>query len=189
MIDKDVQNDQSSVKSTNITAGEINKSYARYLLNSEKSSPAASQKQNHLEFQSPPTPKTASTTVPKKVKSASPRGSRVMDGDVKSMVNVQSDRFRRHSIAGSSVRDDESLASSHAVPSYMVATKSARAKSRLQSPLGAENNGFPEKGSFESVKKRLSFPSSPARPRRHSGPPKVETFTVTKNNEISGIGS
>jgi hypothetical protein len=96
------------------------------------------------------------------------------DDDSKSMVSLQSEQFRRHTIAGSSVRDDESLASSPSVPSYMVPTKSARAKSRGQSPLGAEKNGTPEKGSFGMpekgsfgtpekgsfgpAKKRLSFP-------------------------------
>lgn len=186
MMDNDAQNDKSSVRSSSITAGEINKSYSRYLLNSDKGSPTASQKQNHSEFQSPSTPKPASSMVPKKIKSASPRGSRVIDDDAKSMVSVQSGRFRRHSIAGSSIRDDESLASSQALPSYMVPTESARAKSRLQAQCEAENNGFPEKASFESAKKRLSFPASPARPRRHSGPPKVETVLFTANNDANG---
>ena len=100
-----------------------------------------------------------------------------MDEDSKSLVSVHSDRFRRHSIAGSSVRDDESLASSPAVPSYLVPTQSAKAKSRTQSPLASEN-AKAEKGSFGSAKKRLSFPASPARPRRHSGPPKVESSSL-----------
>ncbi|PON69240.1 IQ motif, EF-hand binding site [Parasponia andersonii] len=199
MADKDSINDTSSVKSRSISGGEINKSYARYLLNSEKaSSPTASQKPTNSGFQSPSTPtKPITSTQSKKVKSASPRVSRVPDDDNRSMVSVQSDRFRRHSIAGSTVRDDESLASSPALPSYMVPTESARAKSRLQSPFGAEKNGMLEKGSSETAKKRLSFPSSPAKPRRHSGPPKVDTSSVTsitennvtEDNEISnGIG-
>ncbi|KAJ0557569.1 putative IQ motif, EF-hand binding protein [Helianthus annuus] len=98
------------------------------------------------------------------------------DEDTKSVFSVQSEKNRRHSIAGSSVRDDESLASSPSVPSYMAPTKSAKAKLRGQSPLGpVEINDVttPEKGSGLNAKKRLSFPASPARPRRHSGPPKV----------------
>ena len=95
------------------------------------------------------------------------------DDDARSFLSVRSNMNRRHSIAGSSVRDDESLASSPAVPGYMAATKSAKAKSRVQSPLGLESE-MPEKEPAGSVKKRLSFPASPARPRRHSGPPKVE---------------
>ncbi|XP_027350716.1 protein IQ-DOMAIN 1-like [Abrus precatorius] len=174
LMDKE-PNDHSSVKSSsrNITVGEISKSFARFQLNSEKHSPTASQNPGSPSFQSTPS-KPASAVVAKKLKKASPRGSWVMDDDSKSMVSVQSDRFRRHSIAGSSVRDDESLASSPSVPSYMVPTQSAKAKSRTQSPLATEN-GKTEKGSFGTAKKRLSFPASPVKPRRHSGPPKVET--------------
>ena len=50
-----------------------------------------------------------------------------MEDDFKSMVSVQS---RRHSIAGSVVRDDESLASSTAVPSYMVPTQPTKVWAR-----------------------------------------------------------
>jgi len=192
MTDKELNNDHSSVKSASqsIVGGEISKSYARYQLNSDNHSPTASQKTGHHTFQSPSTPKPAGWGP---------------DDDSKSMVSLQSERFRRHSIAGSSVRDDESLASSPAVPSYMVATKSARAKTRLQSPLGSEKNGTPEKGSFGTpekgsfgtpekgsfgpAKKRLSFPTSPARPRRHSGPPKVDVSRNAENNTSNGVGS
>ncbi|KAM1648193.1 hypothetical protein ACFX1Q_010240 [Malus domestica] len=183
MTDKDMQDDHASVKSASrgMSAGEINKSYARYLLNSDKQSPTASEKPSHPGFRSPSTPSRPASKVARKLKpAASPRGSRVLDDDTKSMVSVQSTQFRRHSIAGSSVRDDESLDSSPAVPSYMVPTKSARAKSRLQSP--AEKNGITEKDSPpESAKKRLSFPASPARPRRHSGPPRVDSSIITEN--------
>jgi hypothetical protein len=199
MTDKELNNDHSSVKSASqsIVGGEISKSYARYQLNSDNHSPTASQKTGHHTFQSPSTPKPASSKGAKKVKPPSPRGGWGPDDDSKSMVSLQSERFRRHSIAGSSVRDDESLASSPAVPSYMVATKSARAKTRLQSPLGSEKNGTPEKGSFGTpekgsfgpAKKRLSFPTSPARPRRHSGPPKVDVSRNAENNTSNGVGS
>ncbi|EOA20608.1 hypothetical protein CARUB_v10000916mg [Capsella rubella] len=102
------------------------------------------------------------------------------DDDAKSTISVLSERNRRHSIAGSSVRDDESLAGSPALPSYMVPTKSARARLKPQSPLGGttqENDGFTDKG---SAKKRLSYPTSPAlpKPRRFSAPPKVESVAV-----------
>lgn len=183
MMEKEV-NDNSSVKSASpgIVGGEISKSYARYQLNSDKHSPTASQKSGHPSFRSPSTPsRPASSIIAKKVKSASPRGS-YLDDDSKSIASLQSDQFRRHSIAGSSVRDDESLASSPAVPSYMVPTKSARAKSRLQSPLGT-----PEKGISGPAKKRLSFPPSPARPRRHSGPPKVDSSLIAENGVSNGI--
>lgn len=117
------------------------------------------------------------------------------DEDSRSTYSVQSERFnRRHSIAGSSVRDDESLASSPSVPSsaqrYLTPKKSTKARSRLASPSssGLEKNATPtpEKGSspsVSSVKKRLSFPASPvspARPRRHSGPPKGSAVHLEK---------
>ncbi|MCH94669.1 IQ domain-containing protein, partial [Trifolium medium] len=165
--------------------------FARFQLNSEIHSPAASQNPGSPSVQSNSTPtKPASAGVARKLKKASPKGSWVMEDDSKSMASVQSDRFRRHSIAGSSVRDDESLASSPSVPSYMVPTQSAKARSRTQSqsPL-AKENGKQEKGSFGTAKKRLSFPASPARPRRHSGPPKVETATNAEFTVDNGVAS
>ncbi|PQM42131.1 protein IQ-DOMAIN 1 [Prunus yedoensis var. nudiflora] len=122
------------------------------------------------------------------------------DEDSRSTFSVQSERFnRRHSIAGSSVRDDESLASSPSVPSNMTPTKSTKARSRLASPssnqFDNDKNGTPsEKGSVSSVKKRLSYPASPAGPRRHSGPPRVDTSSVKgtavlEKNVSNGGGS
>lgn len=179
MTEKELNNGHSSVTSAtrSMSGGEISKSYARYQLNSDKFSPIESEKARQT--MSPRSPSTsskpASSTVARKLKSASPRSSfGAPDDDSRSMVSMQSDRYRRHSIAGSSVRDDESLGSSSTVPSYMVPTESARAKSRLQSPLGAEKNGTTEKGTLVAVKKRLSYPPSPARPARQSGPRKVE---------------
>ncbi|KAE9621836.1 hypothetical protein Lal_00032874 [Lupinus albus] len=183
LMDKDL-NDRSSVRSSsrNDTGAEISKSFAHFQLNSEKHSPTATQRPAFPNFQSNPTPsKPPSPLTAKNMKKASLKGSWVMDDDSKSMVSVQSDRFRRHSIASSSVRDDESLASSLSVPSYMVPTQSAKAKSRTQSPLATEN-GEAEKGSFGTAKKRLSYPASPARPRRHSGPSKVNAeFTAASS--------
>lgn len=133
-------------------------------------SPTAHKQNRPPSRQSPSTPRSKAG----RIRPASPRVSNV-DDDSRSMASAQSERCRRHSIAGSSVRDDESLASSPSVPSYMAATESARARSRLPSPLGFEKIGTPEKGSVSSTKKRLSFSASPGGvPRRHSGPPKVE---------------
>jgi hypothetical protein len=182
MTEKELNNDHSSLKSASrsITGGDISKSYARYQLNSDKLTPRESErptKTANLQFQSTPN-KPAASTVARKLKSASPRsGIGGLDDESKSVVSVQSDHSRRHSIAGSFVRDDESLGSSPPLPSYMVPTESARAKSRLQNPLGAEMNGAPEKekGSLGSAKKRLSYPPSPAKARRYSGPPKLES--------------
>lgn len=187
MTEKELNNDHSSVKSANrsITGGEINRAFARHQLNSDKPSPTASQKVNHparRQFPStPPSKAASSSSAAGNLKFASPRGSIWgPDDDSKSMLSVQSELNRRHSIAGSSVRDDESLASSPSVPSYMVPTESARARLRPPSPLGVEKNGTPEKGSAGPAKKRLSYPASPARPRRHSGPPKVDSSAIAE---------
>ncbi|KAJ7972434.1 protein IQ-DOMAIN 1-like [Quillaja saponaria] len=160
-MEKELNNDQLSVKSVSrsITGAEISKSYARYQLNSDKHSPTASEKPSSPSFQSHPTPsKPASKTAAKKLKSPSQKSNWGLDDDSKSMVSAQSDRFRRHSIAGSSVRDDESLASSPSVPSYMIPTQSAKAKSRMQSPLATEN-GTTEKESSGTAKKTSFFSS------------------------------
>uniref|UniRef100_A0A5B7AWX8 DUF4005 domain-containing protein n=1 Tax=Davidia involucrata TaxID=16924 RepID=A0A5B7AWX8_DAVIN len=195
MTEKELNNDHSSVKSASlsIAGGEITKAYyARHQLNSDKPSPTASQKPSHpSSHRSPSTPlsKVASSTVARNLKQASPRVTALgPDDDAKSMFSLHSERNRRHSIAGSSVRDDESLASSPSVPSYMVSTESAKAKSRMQSPFRVEN-GTPEKGSAGSAKKRLSFPASPARPRRHSGPPKVDISSIAEPNVRNGDSS
>ncbi|CAL9197672.1 unnamed protein product [Musa hybrid cultivar] len=125
--------------------------------------------------------------------SLSPRGGRrLVDEDARSMVSFQSERPRRHSIAGSSARDDESLVSSQSIPSYMASTESARARSRFHSPQ-SDMADTPGKRSICSVKKRLSFPmaddnsiSSPAaRIRRYSEPPKADISPV--NNEEQSV--
>lgn len=135
-----------------------------------RSSPTTHKQSRPPSRQSPSTPRSKTG----RIRPASPRVSNV-DDDSRSMMSAQSERCRRHSVTGSSIRDDESLASSPSVPSYMAATESARAKSRLPSPLGVEKIGTPEKGTVSSTKKRLSFSASPGGvPRRHSGPPKVE---------------
>ncbi|XP_047334991.1 protein IQ-DOMAIN 3-like [Impatiens glandulifera] len=135
----------------------------------------------------------------RKLKSTNPRGKGlnlivIENDDTRSVFSVQSERNRRrHSISGSSIRDDESLASSPSFPSYMASTQSAKAKSRLQSPLGLENNVMlTEKAAtakaVASVKKRLSFPaSSPVKPRRLSGPPRIETRFDKENSDINGV--
>ncbi|TYI65655.1 hypothetical protein E1A91_D09G171000v1 [Gossypium mustelinum] len=164
------QNDQSSIRSARSNfGGEISKAYARYQLNLDKQSPKAGQKPNQTSsLLSVSTPKTSASIPARKLKSASPRSSVVgPDDDGRSMVSIQSERNRRHSIAGSSVHDNEGLGSSPLLPSYMVPTESTRAKTQLQSPLGLESNGTPRKGPIASAKKRLSYPPSPARPRQH----------------------
>lgn len=165
--DKEVNGDHVSMKS----------STSRSL-----QSPTAKKQSRPPSRQSPSTPK--SKVASGKFRPPSPRGTNGTDDDSKSARSVQSDRCRRHSIAGSSVRDDESLASSTTVTNgYMAMTESARAKSRMASPLGGERVGTPEKASGGSAKKRLSFSGSPARPRRHSGPPKID---ISPMKDVTG---
>lgn len=184
--------DRGSVKSVISHAtsiGDITKAYARRDLNldikpiprtptSQKTSRASSR-------QSPATPTKAQSSLSagRKLKSASPRGfGWGGDDDSRSGLSVKSERYRRHSIAGSSVRDDESFTSSPAVPSYMASTEAARARSRLSSPMGTEMSAAtPDIGPASAgAKKRLSFPASPATAtvRRHSGPPKIDANPI-----------
>lgn len=176
--DKDLNSDRGSIKSTAsraVSVGDISRAYSRRDHNCDKLSPGTKKSNRPSSHQSPSTPTSKAGLRP-----PSPKGSGCgAHSDSRSVQSVQSDRYyRRHSIAGSSVRDDESLTSSPSLPSYMVPTESAKAKSRVPSPLGFEKNGTSEKGSVGSAKKRLSFPVSPAGPRRHSGPPKVDSSSI-----------
>lgn len=116
----------------------------------------------------------------------SPRGStNGRDDDSRSINSIQSERCRRHSIAGSSVRDDnESLASCPAGSGrrYMASTVSTRAKSRPPSPLGRTTPDKASSPAGSAVKKRLSFSMSPDRRRRHSGPPKIDISPLEDSN-------
>ncbi|XVE75333.1 hypothetical protein DITRI_Ditri12bG0086100 [Diplodiscus trichospermus] len=178
--------DRGSVKSMDarsMSIGEISRSYSRRDLNNDnKPSPTPTKSSRPPIRRSPSTPPSKApsiSSVSSKIRLASPSGSPWGgDEDSMSMLSVQSDRYRRHVVAGSSVRDDESLASSPAVPSYMSRTQSTKARSRLPSPLRPEINGTPERALAGSAKKQLSFPASPARNRRYSGPLKVDITPV-----------
>ncbi|XP_012568226.1 protein IQ-DOMAIN 3-like isoform X2 [Cicer arietinum] len=109
---------------------------------------------------------TSTTPASKATRASSSKSGRDID-DSRSMYSVHSERYRRYSsIAGSSMKDDESVESSPAFPSYMALTSSAKARSKVLQRPSPPNN--------LSAKKRLSFPASPIGSRRHSGPPKVE---------------
>ncbi|CAL9749679.1 unnamed protein product [Musa acuminata subsp. burmannicoides] len=186
--DRELNNDRASVKSAMQSdgGGEILKAYANRGSNPEKPSPAVQKLSRPASRQSPSTPPNKAPWSMGKIKSASPKCSWVpLEDDSRSIVSVQSERSRRHSLATASVRDDESLAGSASVPSYMAPTESARAKSRFQSLSNDNNIDSPDKTSVSSVKKRLSFPTgdkfspaSPAPMRRNSGPPKVDMASV-----------
>jgi len=192
--------DRASAKSSasrTISVGEITKAYSRRDVSQDnKPSPTGQKSSRPPSRQSPSTPPSkapSSGSVTGRRKPRSSKGSGWSgDYDSRSMLSAQSERWRRHSIEdssvrhsieGSSVRDDDSLASSPSVPSYMAPTQSAKAKSRLLSPLGLEQNGTPEKGSAASVKKRLLFSASPAGPRRHSSPAHMDTSSI-KDSDV-----
>lgn len=201
--EKELNSDHASIKSMTsraMSVGEITRAYARRDLNNVENlaSPTAQRISRPSSRQSPSTP-------PSKVPSFSSgtgRGKQVTrsggwgtDEDSKSMLSAQSERCRRHSLTGSSARDDESLTSSAAFPGYMAPTESAKAKSRFSSPspmVLSENNGTPEKGSLgsSSAKKKLTFsPASVSGPRRNSGHSMVDTFSPIKDiTENTGNG-
>ncbi|XP_023513229.1 protein IQ-DOMAIN 1-like [Cucurbita pepo subsp. pepo] len=182
--------DRGSVKSAISHAtsiGDIAKSYARRDFNLDikpfPRTPTSHNTSRAPSRQSPATPTKAQSSLSagRKLKPASPRGlGWGGDDDSRSGLSVKSERFRRRSIAGSSVRDDESFTSSPSVPSYMASTEAARARSRLSSPMGIEKTtATPEKEAVSGgAKKRLSFTASTATVRRHSGPPKIDATPI-----------
>jgi len=193
--DKDLNSDRASVKSAalSVSVGEITKAYARRDTTVDRTSPASQKSFHPSSRHSPSTPQSKPPSAAVKMNSASPKmGWAPSEDDTRSMLSMKSEKPRRHSIAGSSVGDDESLASSPAVPSYMTPTQSARARSRFSSPANHVVIEGLDKVSAGSAKKRLSFPTGPAGPRRHSGPPKVDLTTVkdvavqSENNVSNG---
>nr|XP_043635318.1 protein IQ-DOMAIN 2-like [Erigeron canadensis] len=160
--EKDSGNDQTSNKSgINITRSEIAKSYARHQLNSAPSTPRS-------KAGGP-----VASRKPKPNPSPQAHGSGLeanLDDDSKSVVSVQSERNRRHSVGGSMVKNGESLPSSPAARKRMVLAKSsAKAKPREEGLSESGDDGRNTAvGSGGNVKKQLTYP------KRHSGPPKVE---------------
>lgn len=207
--DKDPSSDHTSVKSIGGSAGgEIIIAHGLRDTNSERTSPAAQKPVRPPSSQSPRIVTSKAPSLAGKVlKSESPRNSWPQPEDSpRSMTSMQSERYRRHSSVARSVGEDATLASlpiAPPVPSYMVPTQSAKAKSRFQSaltemPLEKSYAGSVNAGSVNlgSAKKRSSFPLGekhaaipPIEVRRHSGPPKVgiasvkDVAIVTEQNE------
>ena len=165
--DRELNSDYASVKSATSFATSVSGLSKTHFRHDNKPSPTVQKPCRVPIWKSPSTP-------PSRATKTTPKGSGGGSGggdDAMSMQSFRSERYRRHSTGGSSVRDDESLASSPAAPRYMGSTNSAKARSKLPSPLGI--NGTPEKALVGSAKKRLSFSPSSAGTRRHSGPPKL----------------
>ncbi|KAK1400104.1 IQ-domain 3 [Heracleum sosnowskyi] len=187
--EKEFTNDHSSLKGArlNFAGNAVAKSHVRDQLNIDKPISACYSKVNSTRsHQSPSTP-LSKITPPKPARRFKPpsTGASVfsIDYDSKSMFSMDSELNRRQTIAGSSVRDDESLVSSPSIPRYMAATHSAKAKLRVQSPLSMEN-GTPEKGSAGYAKKRHSFSASPSMARQPLGPPRSDSTSIADNNLI-----
>ncbi|KAJ7534279.1 hypothetical protein O6H91_13G087500 [Diphasiastrum complanatum] len=112
--------------------------------------------------QSPVTPYSIGTSTPTYVRSASPRGSAMAEEEGNgtagrtSSLRTPALRFCSQSSFASSIRDDESLASTCSIPNYMSPTQSARAKFRSQS-TPKQRTRMPEKDP-STARKRLSFP-------------------------------
>jgi hypothetical protein len=181
--DKESNIDRGSMKSMslNLGEGEITKAFNRRDSKPDKPAPTTPKLIRPASRQSPSTPSPKVTPILVRKKSTMPKnGPTQVDDDARtrSVLSVQSERPRRHSIATTTVQDSESVSGSPSVPSYMVPTESARAKSRLHGSALKNGTETPEKGgSAGPAKKRLSFQSGMASPspmRRHSGPPKVE---------------
>ncbi|ESQ49100.1 hypothetical protein EUTSA_v10020721mg [Eutrema salsugineum] len=156
--------ENSSVKTSsnrNSHRGETAKSSNRKNLNSS------------AQLNTPSSSSLSTTRIPRKNRPTPPSiKSKTTDENAKS-----SEKNRRHSIARSSVSDDEN---STARRRNMVPTKSTRGKLKAQSSSSVsvitttmeENGVLPQKA---AAKKRISYSASPApKPRRSSAPPKVE---------------
>lgn len=174
------QNDHASTKSASshtMSVNEITKLYSLRDQNhdpSKNSSPANQKASRTRSHNNSPLNSKAKAKA-----SSSPKGSSWggVGDDSRSIFSINTEsNNRRHSIAVSPVRDDESLASTPAFLTHTTSSiKGAKARSKVPiSPSGAHSStGTPEKGAVVLAKKRLSLSASPVGSRRHSVPTKV----------------
>ncbi|XP_014511294.1 protein IQ-DOMAIN 1 [Vigna radiata var. radiata] len=157
---------KSGAKNT-MSVGEITKLYSLRDQNNDVKTPPENQKPKSPSKRDPRV-SLANVTRPK-VSSGSWGG----EGDSKSMFYKVHENNRRHSIGVSPLNDDEIPSSSspafpsHTTPSTQVAKAKPSSKGRSSS-FAAQRNTTPEKTASAPLKKRLSFPSSPAGARRYS---------------------
>jgi len=149
---KDQKNHRSAkgAASHTMSVGEISKLYAQRDQNQDDKKSPTSQKANNPNQVSRAAIPSTSTKGKTKTSSTPRVGSWGGDGDSKFTFNKNSESNRRHSIAVSPVKEDESLVNTPA--------KFSKVKSNVQSP---------------SVKKQLSFTASSSGSRRHSIPTKM----------------
>ncbi|XP_054793489.1 protein IQ-DOMAIN 3 isoform X2 [Prosopis cineraria] len=185
-MDHSERESAKSMASQPMSVGEITKLYASrtHIHHDNKPAPAGQKSSRPPSHRSSSTPLSKAPSILStsgRVRAPSPKTSSWgRHDDSRSAISAQSQRYRRHTISGSSFGDDESFASSSAFSTCTVPTKSAKAKSRIESPsLVADKKGTPEKGS--NAKKRLSFSGSLASSRNHSGPLKVDLFASNKD--------
>ncbi|KAJ6742585.1 IQ-DOMAIN 5-RELATED [Salix viminalis] len=111
----------------------------------------------------PSTPnKPAASTAARKLKSASPRSSiGGVDDESRSVTSVQSDRSRRHSIAGSSVRDDREPWKLSSTSKLHGTYKICKSKVQITEPTGGgdERNARKGKGIVGVCKEAAFLPS------------------------------
>ncbi|KAK7270361.1 hypothetical protein RIF29_23442 [Crotalaria pallida] len=178
-------NDHANAKSASshpvMSVGEITKLYSLRDQNNhhdtKNPSPATSQKPSRAHSRTNSLSGKKAKAKPKVSSSSSKGGSWGGDSDdySRSSFSINIEANRRHSIAISPVRDDDSLANSPAFPSHTSSLKVAT-KSRSQVPSPSSNKGTTlEKGAGVSAKKRLSYSPSSSGARRHSVPTKVGT--------------
>lgn len=168
-VEKDCRSaDEMAVKTVEVDMARSNSTTnnrSRYHSQPPPNSFLASPGRKSHHYQSPITPSPAARSATH-VRSASPRSCGGRKSNYNEEIHTPASLSsgprlgsRRTTVLDySSVHDDDSYAYSPAVPNYMTATESARAKIRSQS-APRQRPGTPEKERSSSVKKRLSFPA------------------------------
>jgi len=159
---------KSAARNT-MSVGEITKLYSLRDQNNDAKTSPANQKPTRPRSNDSPPKRASKVPLPNGTRSkASSGGSWGSDSDSKFLFNKTPENNRRHSIGVSPARDDKE---SHASSSPVSSTKAAKAKpssKRRSSSFALQRNGTPEKTASAPLKKRLSFPASPAGARRYS---------------------
>lgn len=167
---QDINDSQSSKSASKNSMQAVQKSFPLRGHNTDRASPKS------ITHSTTPRQRSPISTTGKSKLVLTPRGRKgEWEYDTRSVKSLQFDKCRRHSIEGSSARDDGSQTSTYSIPGYMASTASTRAKSRLPSP-SHEGSETPCKRSLDSPRKRLQFGPSPgSRSGRSSSAPRMRT--------------